>query len=83
MDLATARKTLAVAALLLFAGALAAGAPEVVQLSPDTYMISKADHGGIFGGGLPKLKADVIKQANEFAARHDVTPTFRSHLELE
>jgi hypothetical protein len=45
-----------------------AGKPEVVQLSPDTYMISKADHGGIFGGGLPKLRAAVIKQANEFAA---------------
>ena len=45
-----------------------AGGPEVIQLSPDTYMISKADRGGIFGGGLPKLKATVIKQANEFAA---------------
>ena len=68
MDLAMASKTLVVAALLLFAVAVAAGTPEVVQLSPDTYMISKADHGGIFGGGLPKLKAAVIKQANEFAA---------------
>ncbi|WP_454261266.1 hypothetical protein [Pseudoxanthomonas mexicana] len=30
-------------------------------------MIIKADHGGIFGGGIPKLKISVIKQANEFA----------------
>ena len=45
-----------------------AAKPEVVQLSPDTYMISKADRAGIFGGGIPKLKAAVIKQANEFAA---------------
>jgi hypothetical protein len=54
--------------LMLFPVVVLAGKPEVIQLSPDTYMISKADHGGIFGGGLPKLKAVVIKQANEFAA---------------
>ena len=54
--------------LLLFPALALAGKPEVAQLSPDTYMISKADHGGIFGGGLPKLKSAVIKQANEFAA---------------
>lgn len=53
---------------LLFPIAVFAGKPEVIRLSPDTYMITKADHGGIFGGGLPKLKAAVIKQANEFAA---------------
>lgn len=44
-----------------------AGEPEVVQLSPDTYMITKEDHGGIFGS-LAKMKVKVIKQANEFAA---------------
>ena len=62
------KRYIAILWLLLFPGAVLAGKPEVVQLSPDTYMISKADHGGIFGGGLPKLKAAVIKQANEFAA---------------
>ena len=55
--------------LLLFATLASARDPEVVQLSPDTYMISRADHGGIFGGGLPKLTVKVIKQANEFAAK--------------
>ena len=55
--------------LLLFATLAIAGDPEVIQLSPDTYMISRADHGGIFGGGLPKLTVKVIRQANEFAAR--------------
>lgn len=55
--------------LLLFTALAKAGDPEVVQLSPDTYMISRADHGGIFGGGLPKLTVKVIKQANEFAAK--------------
>lgn len=59
---------IAVLLLLIFPGVVVAGKPEIIQLSPDTYMITKADHGGIFGGGLPKLKADVIKQANEFAA---------------
>ena len=54
--------------LLLFPVMAIAGKPEIVQISPDTYMISKADHGGVFGGGLPKLKSAVIKQANEFAA---------------
>ena len=54
--------------LALLPNATSAGKPEVIQISPDTYMISKADRAGIFGGGLPKLKAKVIKQANEFAA---------------
>ena len=62
------KRQIAILWLLLFPTVALAGKPEVVQLSPDTYMISKADHGGIFGGGLPKLKAAVIKQANEFAA---------------
>lgn len=41
--------------------------PEVVQLSPDTYMIMKEDHGGIFGS-LAKMKIKIIKQASAFAA---------------
>ncbi len=45
-----------------------ASSPGIVQLSPDTYMIAKEDHGGIFGS-LAKLKADTIREANEFAAR--------------
>lgn len=40
--------------------------PGVVKLSPDTYMISKQDHGGIFGNA-GALKADVIREANAFA----------------
>jgi len=63
------KRFLAVLWLLLFSALASARQPEVVQLSPDTYMISKADHGGIFGSGLPKLKATVIKQANDFAAQ--------------
>jgi hypothetical protein len=42
--------------------------PGIVQLSPDTYMLAKEDHAGIFGS-MAKLKSDVISQANAFAAR--------------
>jgi PEGA domain len=54
--------------ILLTVAAGCASSPGVVQLSPDTYMISKEDHAGIFGS-LAKLKADTIREANEFAAR--------------
>lgn len=39
---------------------------DVVQISPDTYMISREDHGGIFGNAA-KMKLNVIRKANEFA----------------
>src|ERR1051326_4553371 len=45
-----------------------ASSPGIVQLSRDTYLISKEDHAGIFGS-LAKLKADTIREANEFAAK--------------
>jgi hypothetical protein len=60
-------KALSAVALLVIAIGCASS-PGIVQLSPDTYMISKEDHGGIFGS-LAKLKADTIREANEFAAR--------------
>ena len=40
--------------------------PGIVKLSPDTYMLSRADRAGIFGN-TAKLKASVIKDANKFA----------------
>jgi hypothetical protein len=54
---------------VLLAGSCASS-PGIVQVSPDTYMISKEDHAGIFGS-LAKLKADTIREANEFAAQQD------------
>jgi hypothetical protein len=42
--------------------------PGIVQLSPDTYMLSRTDKGGVFGNASA-MKADVIREANEFAAR--------------
>ena len=41
--------------------------PGIVQMRPDTYMLSRTDEGGIFGNSAA-MKADVIREANEFAA---------------
>lgn len=41
--------------------------PGVVQLSPDTYLISRTDEGGVFGNAS-NMKMDVIRDANSFAA---------------
>ena len=43
-----------------------AGGPEVIQLSPDTYMITRSSKAGMFTN-MSKLKTRVIKQANDFA----------------
>ena len=40
--------------------------PGIVKLSPDTYILLRADRAGIFGN-TAKLKASVIKDANKFA----------------
>jgi hypothetical protein len=40
--------------------------PGIVQLSPDTYMLSREAHGGIFASAAG-LKAGVIQDANKFA----------------
>jgi hypothetical protein len=37
-------------------------------MSPDTYMLSRTDKGGIFGNSAA-MKADVIREATEFAAK--------------
>lgn len=76
--------------LLLFALSLALAAigchnTGVVQLSADTYMISRSSAAGAFVN-MPKLKAEVIKQANIYAAQQgkDIVPvhsqdTFPAH----
>lgn len=60
--------------LVLLLGAISLGAvvtgcanPGIVKLSSDTYMLSRTDRGGIFGNAAA-MKADVIREANEFAA---------------
>ena len=39
----------------------------VVQLSPDTYVVSRTDKGGVFGSASA-MKVDAIREASEFAA---------------
>lgn len=52
----------------LLAAAVVAGCanPGIVQLSPDTYMLTRTDKGGVFGNASA-MKAKVIQEANEFA----------------
>jgi hypothetical protein len=58
-----------VLALILTMSLISACAnPGIVQISPNTYMISREDHAGIFGS-LARMKANVIREANEYAAR--------------
>lgn len=42
--------------------------PGVVQISPDTYMLAKADRAGMFGNPAA-LKIEVIREANQFASK--------------
>jgi hypothetical protein len=44
--------------------------PGIIRLSSDTYMISREDHGGIFGNAA-NMKANVIRDANRFAAKQE------------
>ena len=39
----------------------------VVQLSPDTYVVSRTDKGGVFGS-VSAMKVDALREASEFAA---------------
>ena len=42
--------------------------PGIVKVSEDTYMLSRTDKGGVFGNASA-MKADVIREANEFAEK--------------
>ncbi|RYZ77574.1 MAG: SHOCT domain-containing protein [Proteobacteria bacterium] len=42
--------------------------PQIVQMSPDTYMLTREDHGGVFGNPS-RMKADVIAEASAFAMK--------------
>jgi hypothetical protein len=52
---------------LLITLAGCAANPGIIEMSPDTYLLSRQDKGGIFGNASA-MKAAVIKEANEFAA---------------
>jgi len=64
-------RTQLVLALSLLTGLVVQGCASVpgpIQISPDTYIITREDHRGIFGS-MASLKAEVINEANQFAAR--------------
>lgn len=42
--------------------------PGIVQMSPDTFMLTRTDRGGVFGNASA-MKSDVIREATEFAAK--------------
>ena len=46
-----------------------ATSPGVVQVGPDTYLLKKEDHAGIFGNA-EAMRLEVIGQANAFAESH-------------
>jgi hypothetical protein len=64
----TARAMGWVLIVALSATAASAAKPEIVQVTPNTYLIFKEDHKGIFGN-LAKMKVGILRQANEFAAQ--------------
>jgi hypothetical protein len=41
--------------------------PEIVEVSPGTYLLARTDRAGMFGNASA-MKVDVIREANEFAA---------------
>lgn len=58
-----------IAALFFALGVLVGCAnPGIVKISPDTYLLAREAHGGVFASAA-KLKAGVIRDANAFAAR--------------
>jgi len=59
-------KKYACALVLMLSGC--ASNPGVVQTAPGVYFISREDKAGIFGNPSA-MKADVIREANEFAAK--------------
>lgn len=42
--------------------------PPITELGPDTYLLTRIDKGGVFGNA-EAMKADVIREASEFAAQ--------------
>lgn len=61
------QRWLVVASLGLAAVVVGCANPGIVAMSQNTYMLVKQDRGGIFGN-IAALKAEVIQEANSFAA---------------
>ena len=54
--------------ILIFIFLVGCSNPDIIKLSPDTYMLFREDHRGIFGSPS-SLKAGVISDANKFAEK--------------
>jgi len=52
--------------LFILVGLAGCANPGIVKLSPDTYMLARADRAGLFGNPAA-MKAQVIQEANAFA----------------
>ncbi len=59
---------LGITMLLLVAAFTGCKSTDIVQLSPDTYMLTVEDHAGIFGGSAASLQSRTIREADAFAA---------------
>ena len=57
-------------ALVFVTNASQAKTPEIIEISPNTYMITRDSKAGMFAS-MAKLKTKVLRQANEFAASKD------------
>ncbi len=55
-----------IAAIVLCSSVAVAKDPEIIEISPDTYMIIRDSKAGMFAS-MDKLKTKVLKQAHEFA----------------
>jgi hypothetical protein len=55
--------------LLLVALLMSCSAPEVLQLSANTYIVEKSSKAGVFTD-MGHLRAECIRAANEYAAAH-------------
>jgi hypothetical protein len=55
-------------AITLLCALVGCANPGIVQMSQDTYILTRTDKGGIFGNASA-MKADVISEANQFAQK--------------
>lgn len=60
------RSIFPIAAFATVATLVACANPGIAEISPDTYLLSRTDKGGIFGNPSA-MKADVLREASKFA----------------
>ena len=58
------------ATVTIFATLVACANPGIIEISADTYLLTRTDKAGMFGNAS-KMKADVLREVAEFAESHD------------